>query len=294
MGTVTAISRGGVTLMIPLVLSCVVQSERVVSESETGVPSAAMVAEQSPVVDPKRFEGVDSVTVGRKVDHLTDTLTSVSRDGRFEAAATRQRDSNAPIVVVGERMRSGSSSRVGLIELAEWEAFPSMRWIAPNERSTPQLVLSWQRSGEGTTGSRVYEFTRGAARLLYDDEGQACEPIRTMDVDADGALEIVRFPDPRGSCLSGCLDAKYPALGQVPVWVEVLEWAARGWQSKESGTAQFYDSVATVYAQIAREIARDDSVLCRGMRDELLSNLSAWTARARTLARGGASLKSRN
>ena len=168
MGTVTAISRGGVTLMIPLVLSCVVQSERVVSESETGVPSAAMVAEQSPLVDPKRFEGVDSVTVGRKVDHLTDTLTSVSRDGRFEAAATRQRDSNAPIVVVGERMRSGSSSRVGLIELAEWEAFPSMRWIARariwSVTASLPFVLSFTRRAPSASSvsSDVHETKNSA------------------------------------------------------------------------------------------------------------------------------------
>ncbi len=241
------------------------------------------VAPPESVAAPPNERPRDSTTANVSVGDFPRLIAKV---GRFEAYADRSSPNGAPTILV--RIAGRGSAEVGTsIPLAEWEAYPVATWFTPAPSSTPLLQLSWQQTGEGSTGSSIYSFASRAARRVFSDQGDACVPARLVDIDHDGRTELLSYSNESDGCSLLCNEVlRDYGIGE-PSWTEIFEWNGTTWSPLVVENAEFRDSIASTYSKLADTVRASADPLCRASRTRIEASLRQWAARSRVLADSG-------
>jgi hypothetical protein len=150
------------------------------------------------------------------------------------------------------------------------------------------LLVSWDLGGEGRGGTTIFSLIRGKLIGTFQDVPGTCTPARLVDVNSDGRVELLTYPEERGSCTDVCLLTIERHFDTPPAWVEVRRWTGTTWEPAGEGLSSFYAHLAEKYDQIRRWLSGEwgpDSELCRGVPwVEAGIPFAKWASRAREIA----------
>jgi hypothetical protein len=262
------------------------------SRSGRDVSSEARAANSPPrgIVQGDRSRSEES-THAQSVNELgAQSSTAVSmRVGDAEFVASGGRDSSSGTNFIAIRVRRAESGmrEIARLPLASWQSPPPLRWLPSRPGENPQLLVSFEESGDGNTGSAVYRLTERTAVLVFSDAGDACRPASVVDLEDDGVAELASYRAPRNHCERLCVSGLRDLRLGEPTWTTVLAWDGRKWTENHSNARAFYDSVAGVYRELRAAMPTLDPLLnCADVAGtELSRDLDAWSARALELSR---------
>lgn len=185
------------------------------------------------------------------------------------------------------RRTDGTTTELARHRLAPWEAYPVPTWISMGATTGPQLILAFEESGEGSTGTYIYDVSEDGAIVVFVDAGQACRPAQLIDIDHDSIPEIVSFKGSRSHCENVCTGGlRELGLGE-PTWATLLAWDGHKWVEASGANRRFLDSLSVTYESLANALPRVNALLnCEGSAGVTLrARLREWSQLAAAMAK---------